>query len=378
MSDWNTIRDYSQNLISAFRTKIIWGLFLEQEINNKRYRVAQWGTGHTGARALKGIIKHPDYDLVGVKVYSDAKVGRDAGELCGVAPTGIIATQNIEDIIAAKPDCVMYMPMTGGHDVDDMCRLLESGANIVTTVTDYHDPDSIDQDIRRQIEAACVRGGTSLYATGASPGWITEIFPLTVIAFQRRLDYFLIEEFADMTTRASPELIDMMFGMDPSEMDLSSVTPSLEYQFMQSLQQITRALRLPIDKVTTKGTVAVTAKTVQIGVATIKAGTVGAWIFDVTGLRNGKPLMTFRPHWYITQDLKSADVHFRDYPSGWHVVVEGDVPLDIDIRFDKKDYANTSPGINANIPVNVIPNVCAARPGILTTVDLPPIIAHFG
>ncbi len=347
----------------------------QKNIFKKRYRVAQWGTGNIGMWALRTVIEHPQYDLVGVKVYSETKVGHDVGELCGLDPIGIIATQNIEDIIAARPDCVLYMPMTGGADVDEICRLLESGANIVTSVTDYHDPDSIDHDVRSRIEEACVRGRTSLYATGSSPGLITEVFPLTVTAIQRRLDRMLIEEFADMSMRDSPELIAQMFGMDPSDMDLSQVAQFLEYQFGQSFREIARAFMIPIDEVTSKGMVAAAAKTIRIGVTTIEAGKVGAWHFEINALRNGKPLMTFCPTWYITRDLEpSLDV--RDY-TGWHVLVEGDAPLDIDIRFAAKDYAKSSPGYTANICVNAISNVCEALPGIVTTVDLPPIIARF-
>ena len=49
------------------------------------HRVVQWATGNIGARSLRGVIEHPDLDLVGVYVYSDAKAGVDAGELCGLA-----------------------------------------------------------------------------------------------------------------------------------------------------------------------------------------------------------------------------------------------------------------------------------------------------
>ena len=75
-----------------------------------RYRVVQWATGNVGSRALRRAIEHPHIDLVGVYVHSADKVGRDAGELCGIARTGIAATHSIEDVIALRPDCVMYMP----------------------------------------------------------------------------------------------------------------------------------------------------------------------------------------------------------------------------------------------------------------------------
>ena len=106
-------------------------------MGRKRYRVAQWGTGHP-MRSLQTVLDHPQYDLVGLRVYSDAKVGRDAGEIAGLDEnTGVIATRNIEDILAARPDCVIYMPMLDHTSIDDMCRLLECGINIVTTSTEF-------------------------------------------------------------------------------------------------------------------------------------------------------------------------------------------------------------------------------------------------
>ena len=37
--------------------------------------------------------------LVGVYVFSPDKVGHDAGEFCGLEPRGVLASQDIEDIV---------------------------------------------------------------------------------------------------------------------------------------------------------------------------------------------------------------------------------------------------------------------------------------
>ena len=58
-------------------------------------RVAQWATGAIGKTALRGIIDRPDLELVGLYVYSDAKAGRDAGDIARRAPTGVIATRDV-------------------------------------------------------------------------------------------------------------------------------------------------------------------------------------------------------------------------------------------------------------------------------------------
>ena len=33
------------------------------------HRVVQWGTGAVGVEAMRGILDHPDLELVGAKVY---------------------------------------------------------------------------------------------------------------------------------------------------------------------------------------------------------------------------------------------------------------------------------------------------------------------
>ena len=151
-----------------------------------RYTVVQWATGNIGSHALRAVIGHPKLDLVGLYVYSEDKAGRDAGELCGVAPTGVLATRDVGEILALRPDCVLYM--ADRVDVDVLCQLLEAGVNVVSTRSEFHNPARLDPETRRRIEDACARGGSSLHSTGSSPGFITEALPLVLTSLQRRLD----------------------------------------------------------------------------------------------------------------------------------------------------------------------------------------------
>jgi 4-hydroxy-tetrahydrodipicolinate reductase len=90
------------------------------------YRVVQWATGNIGTRSLREVIAHPDLELVGVWVHSPEKVGLDAAQLCNAASaTGVIATHDIDDVIALRPDCVLYMPQQ--CDFDEVCQLLDAG-----------------------------------------------------------------------------------------------------------------------------------------------------------------------------------------------------------------------------------------------------------
>jgi len=138
-------------------------------------------------------------------VHSADKVGRDAGELGGSEKSESLLPNSIDDIIALKPDCVMYMPQWTHYD--EVCRLLQSGINIVTTRTEFLNPASMNPQVRERVEAACQRGNTSIHSTGCSPGFATEALPLLLTCLQRRLDRLNIYEFADNSSRNSPQML---------------------------------------------------------------------------------------------------------------------------------------------------------------------------
>ena len=336
-------------------------------------QVVQWATGNIGTYALRGVIEHQGLDLAGVYVHSDAKAGRDAGELCGLGPTGVVATRDVDEIVGLGADCVLYMP--AACDMDEVCRLLSSGANVVTTRGEFHRADSLDPAVRARVEAACEQGGTSIHSTGSSPGFISEAVPLVLTSIQRRLDNLTIDEFADLSQRDSPNLLfDVMgFGKPPASFDQRRWSHG-RAAFGPSLELVAEALAIPLDEVEASGEVAVARRPVDIAAGHIEAGGVAAQRMTVSGLRDGRPMLAFRATWYCTTDLDPAwDVR----ATGWHISVDGDAPLEVTIHFPVPldRMAATTPAYTANRAVNAVPVVCAATPGIRSTLDLPHVIA---
>ncbi len=343
----------------------------------QKYRVIQWATGNIGSRAMQRVIEHPDMELVGLWVSSPVKVGRDAGELVGLPATGVKATNSVDDIVALNADCVLYMPQ--GCDWDAVSRLLASGKNVITTRGEFHNPEMMAPDKRAMIEAACQAGGTSIYATGSSPGFSTEVLPIALLSIVRRLDLLTIDEYADCSSRNSPEMLFeiMGFGKPMGPMNPAQVE-HLKHDFGNALGQTAKAIGLSFDEVEGFGEFSAAKTDVQIAAGVVKAGTVGAMRTTITGKRNGKPVLRFRCNWFITTDIEDAGWDLRE--SGWRLLVEGDTPLKVDISYPvtPESYAAFTPGLTAHRPVNAIPVVCAAAPGIRTTADLPQVIARFG
>jgi 2,4-diaminopentanoate dehydrogenase len=136
-----------------------------------RYRVVQWATGNVGRCALRAILDRDVFELVGVHAFSPDKVGRDAGTLAGVAPVGVLATDDVGALIGTAPDCVIYTP----HVVDYALveRLLRTGINVVTTgdfLTGTHHPEE-----RAALEIAALEGGATFLGTGFEPGFVNVV-----------------------------------------------------------------------------------------------------------------------------------------------------------------------------------------------------------
>ena len=339
---------------------------------SERIRVVQWATGNIGLRALREVIRHPGLELVGVLVYDPAKNGVDAGVLCGEEVVGVAATNEPAVIHALGADCVLYMPRA--LDVDDVVVLLAAGTNVVTTRGELiANGQALGAEDRARIVDACARGGTSIYSTGSSPGFITDALPFALLSMQRAVESVAIEEFANLSRRDSPDLLFNLMGFgQPVESYDSRRAQYLLGEFSPALGVLAAAAGRPVDEWTAAGEVAAVRRDTQIAAGRLAAGSIGAQRTTIAGLQNGAEVVRFSANWYCTDDLDPA---WDLLATGWRVRVRGDASLDVEIKFPitLDELGSFTPALTANRPVNAIPYVCAAPPGILATADLPPM-----
>ena len=341
---------------------------------DKTYRVAQWAAGRIGRSAMRAVIRHPAMELVALKVHSESKEGKDAGELCELEPIGVKATRKMADLLAAKPDCVLYMPE--GYNIDEMCEILAAGVNIVTTRSEFFYADKMDPGNARRLQEACQQGGTSLHATGSSPGFSTQILPMALSALSRRIDCMTIDEFADIPASTTPEMItDIMgFGGPVPDAPLQNDFDHAASGFAQSMAAVAESWGLKIDEFTSVTEFAAASSAVEIpGGAVLEAGTMAGQRKTIAAKMNGKTVMQFRANWYCSKDL-DQDWELRE--NGWRVAIEGDTPMVTNISYPNTtdSFANHMSGLTAHPAVNAIPYTCEAKPGVLTNIDLPPIL----
>jgi len=158
----------------------------------KSKRVIVWGTGHFGAQAIQGVMDHPDLELVGVHAWSPDKLGRDAGDLGSVPPTGISATDDTRKLLALRADCVAYFSSTALRDADatlEIVPFLESGTNVVTiSHFDLQYPNHGNAEYVQPIVDACERGQSSVLLTGTEPGFAFGQHLFSLLSVAGRVD----------------------------------------------------------------------------------------------------------------------------------------------------------------------------------------------
>lgn len=342
------------------------------------YRVAQWATGRIGVMSLRELIRSPQFELVGVYVHSEAKEGRDAGDLCGLPPTGVKATRDIESVIAAKPDCVVAVQ--DGCNLDDVCRFLEAGINIATSRVDFLDPDRMEPEARRRTEAACAKGGASIYASGSSPGFSSEALPLVAASMSRRMDCLTVDEFANIPLSCPDEQI--VGGMGFGRPVTNEFDPALLHHhahgFEQSVNVVAKALGLTLERIDVYGEMAGARERFLLpGGTAIDKGALAAQRFTIAGIKDGRALIRYRVNWYITTEV-DQDWDLRE--NGWRLLLEGETPIDINVTFpvsgDKLPPAMA--GITAYRVLNAVPFIVEAEPGVRTTAELPTIVPRMG
>jgi hypothetical protein len=338
--------------------------------------VIQWATGGVGRAAIEGVLDHPELELVGCWVHSDAKSGHDVGDLIGRDALGVTATSDIDAVLSLDADCVVYSPLLADPTVVD--RIIDSGKNVVTPLGWFYPPAAE----RARIDERCRRAGVSLHGTGIHPGGITERFPLVLSALSGSVEAVRAEEFSDIRTYGAPDVIRdwMLFGTTPEEARTSIMTAALGSGFTQSVWMLADVLGFAIDAdLRVTHDLAVATAPIDSPIGPIAPGLVAAQRFRWEGVIDGEPVVTAAVNWFMGDDHldppwtfgpegERFEIEIRGDP-GSSVVFHGLHPVSIEAGLAR------NPGIVATAMhvVNAVPYVCAAPPGLVTYLDLPPV-----
>ena len=345
-------------------------------------RVVQFSTGNVGQHSLKAIIGRPDLELVGLHASSPNKIGRDAAELCGLTePTGIIATDDVDALIALKPDCVVYTAQAETRPMEaleQLSKLLAAGINVVgSSMVWLVAPRQADDWLLGPLGKACVQGNSSLYVNGIDPGYSGDTEVHTALSLVTRAESILVQEIFDYANYDDFEFTgkSMGFGLTADEEQPMFFLPGvLTMMWGGPVRNLADQLGIELDEVRQRIEPWYTGKTIECKMCTVEPGGMAAVRFAVEGVSKGAPVITME---HITR-LTAASAPDWEYPPagkpGVHrVVVEGEPRVELNTHVSDPVLDVTEAGCvsTAARVVNVIDWVCAAPAGLIALEDIP-------
>jgi hypothetical protein len=348
-------------------------------------RIVQWGTGAVGKAVLATVLDpRSGLELVGVKVYSDDKDGVDAGVLLGGDPVGVTASRDVDAILALDADCVVYTPRL--TDIAEVCAILASGKNVVTTAFLFH-PERIRPTDRDRVLAACLEGGVSVHGCGLNPGNLSGALPLALSGMSRTISKLTLQERADWSVYDSTAITfdNMRFGAPVDEISVTA-NDFLAFNssiFTEQVWLLADALHAGIDEVTATVEAVAAEHDHQIFDHLLRAGTTAGQRWNWVGRRAGTPMVEIETLWTVGNEYPR---HWPKPQHGWTLTIEGDPSMRAHFlslasferdatMLEHVDSANVATGMQV---LNAVPAVCAAEPGFATTATLPAVHSLIG
>ena len=350
-------------------------------------RVVVWGTGYVGKMVIPEVLRHPNFELVGVGVRNPEKIGQDVGEICGIGSIGLRATDDLEALIALRPDALVHYGPTAAHAVDnirDIGAFLRDGIDVCSTAMtpwvwpsmSLNPPSWVDP-----ISEACAAGGASCFTTGIDPGFANDLFPMTLMGLCGEVRRVKAIEILDYINYEGDYEDEMGIGRPPEFTPLLEHSDILVMSWGATVPMMAHAAGIELDEITTTWEKWVTDRAIPTAKGVINPGEVAAIRFTIDGVYGGAPRICLE---HVNRVGSSAA---PDWPRGtqddvYRVEIDGSPSITQETAFRFTDGSGRdaaaagclATGLRA---LNAVPAVNDLPAGWVTALDLP-LVPGFG
>ncbi|ANI41812.1 NAD(P)H-dependent amine dehydrogenase family protein [Mycolicibacterium vaccae] len=346
-------------------------------------RVAAVGTGNVGRHALAQLISDPRFELTAVWVSSPAKAGRDAAELAGLPDsTGVVATTDLDAVLATQPECVVYTALADNRlpdALEDYRRILAAGVNVVgsSAVFLQHPWQVLPDELISPIEDAAKAGSSTLFVNGIDPGFANDLLPMALAGTCQQIHQIRCMEIINYDTYDSAAVMfDVMgFGgsLDDTPMLLQPGVLSLAWGSV--VRQLAAGLDIELDEVTETHVRVPAPESFDIAAGRIEQGTTAAIRFEVRGMKDGNVAVVLEHVTRLRDDLCPDWPQPAQHGGSYRIEITGEPSYTLDLCLSSPHGDHNHAGLVATAArvVNAIPAVVVAAPGIVTAREMPPI-----
>jgi len=300
-------------------------------------------------------------ELVGAIDIDPGKQGMTIGELLG-RDCAVEITSDFEAVLAKKPDVVCVLTASNlseiSHPVEAAVR---AGANVIGIAETLSYPWASDPEWAERFDALAKEHGVSILGTGINPGFVLDALPIALSSVCLRIDRIEASRVNDLSPFGPTVMASQGVGVSVEEFERGVANGSIvgHIGFQESINLIAHAMGWKIDRIEETRAPIITSVARETPAVKVAPG-------DVCGCRH--------IGWgYSGDELKIELVHPQQIrpeaegqETGDYIKIFGDPNIVMsnqpEIPGGKGTYASVG---------NYLPLIGAARPGIVTVVDMP-------
>lgn len=337
----------------------------------RRIRAVLVGFGKTNQAVLELALTRPWLEVVGIVVRTAARDGEPASARVAGAPTGLQCTTDLLGTLGAQaPDVAVVATATRLVDVlPVLAAVASTGTPIVCTAEDLAFIRPGDSAVAAQIVELATANRIPIVATGANPGFVLDLWPLTLSGVAWDVQRLRARRIVDVSVFGPRVRASLGIDRTPAEFRAGLADGSVvgHAGFPESLRVLATAMGRSLERieVVSEPILAERPFTLPDGAAVAAGRTVGANQV-ATGWFSGEPWLEVAMTLHV--DPSAVGLTPTD-----EVHIEGRHGLSVRVDPGYRALLSTAAMI-----VNSLPRAIAATPGVHGPGDFPPVAPWLG
>ena len=332
----------------------------------RNVRVALWGFGAMGKGMAKLLLSRIGVEIVGVCDRYPEIIGKSIYDLLEVEQKSrpdILITDNIDEALVNTPvDICIVATDSFVQDVYPKIKhVIQKGINVLTIAEEMAYPWAQEPELSRKMDRLARENKVSILGTGINPGLMMDLLAVCLSGAMTEVAHVRCERVNSLSPFGETVMHEQGIGISVEQFDKGVEDGSLagHVGFHESAAMIAKALGMSYDSLKQQMLPIITDVDRKSPHGFAKKGHIAGVNMTAQAMAGDKEMISLIHPQQIEPEQVGVD-------TGDYITLTGTPPIDMAV----KPEVNGGLGTIA-MACNMLPFVVAARPGLLSMLDLP-------
>ncbi|NLW20391.1 MAG: Gfo/Idh/MocA family oxidoreductase [Clostridiales bacterium] len=332
----------------------------------RKVRVALWGFGAMGQGIARTLHNRQGVEVVGLCDSRPDYQGRSLHELLGLPQGQAVRVQvspRIEEALKDTPiDCCVIATDSYVQEVFPKVEaVVTRGINALTIAEEMSFPAAQHPQLAERMDQLARKHGVSILGTGINPGLMMDLLAVCLSGAMTEVTHVRCERVNSLSPFGATVMREQGIGITPEQFEAGVREGSLagHVGFAESAAMIAHALGLPYDQFSQRMEPIITQVDRKSPHGFAASGQVAGVRMTASAVREGEERISLIHPQQIEPQLAGVD-------TGDYISLTGTPPVHMAVKPEVDGGLGT-----IAMACNLLPFLVAARPGLLTMLDLP-------